>query len=88
MLEHQLPAKNPTPRLLGRPGTSNNTSTANARDATSPKMQHFKTIKLLDQDEVDAAANLLLNQIRDSDNTNENEDVVCDGEPADKNLVD
>jgi len=81
VLEHQLAAKTPTPHLLGRPGTSNSTSTAIVHNIEFQKIQHsFEAIKLLDQDEVNAAANLLLDQIDESEDSDDGQDAICDDE--------
>lgn len=77
--EHQLAAKTPTPRLMGKPGTSKSAITAGLQDVRFEKMQHsFKVIRSLDQNEIDAAANLLLDHIDESEDSDDGEDVICD----------
>lgn len=79
MSEHQLASKTPTKGLLSKPGTSISRSTASEQNAEFEKMQHsFEAIKLLDRDEIDAAANLLLDHIEASEDSDESEDVICD----------
>ena len=77
--EHQLAAKTPTPHLLGRPSTSKSTVTAGLQDVEFEKMQHsFEAIRSLDQHEIDAAANLLLDHIDESEDSDDGQDVICD----------
>lgn len=82
--EHQLAAKNPTSHLLGRPGTSDSITKGSAQNVEFGNMQNtFETIKLLDdEDEINAAADLLLGQIEESEESDNGEDVTCsdDGE--------
>lgn len=42
-------------------------------------MQHsFEAVKLLDQDEIDAAANLLLELIEDTEDSDDDDDITCE----------
>jgi len=87
MLEHQLAAKTPTPHLLGKLGTSISASTASVHNIEFQMMQHsFEAIKLLDQNEIDAAANLLLDEIDESEDSDDGQDAICDDEGRDRGL--
>ncbi|KAH0284576.1 hypothetical protein M436DRAFT_68180 [Aureobasidium namibiae CBS 147.97] len=79
----------PTPNLSGRSGTSISTSTASVHNIEFQKMQHsFEAIKLLDQDEVNAAANLLLDQIDEPGDSDDGQDAMCDDEGRDRGRED
>ena len=83
--DYQLAANNPTPHLLGRPSTSQNLSVASAQNVEFEKMQHsFQAIRVLDQDEIDAAADRLLELIGDESSDDRDEDLVCEDEGGDK----
>jgi len=85
--EHQLAAKTPTPYLLGRPGTSKSTVTAGSQDVEFEKMQHsFEAIRSLDQNEIDAAANLLLDHIDESGDSDDGQDAICDDQGEKRGL--
>jgi len=87
--EHELAARTPTPHLLGRSGTSISASTANVHNIEFQKMQHsFEAIRSLDQNEIDAAANLLLDEIDESGDSDDGEDAICDDEGRDRGLED
>jgi hypothetical protein len=75
MLPHsQNAANNHTPDLLVKPSTSTSTSTNNAQKVDEKMQQSSKTIKLLDQDEIDAAADRLLDQVKSLQDSDDSED--------------
>jgi hypothetical protein len=72
--QDRLAADNSTPDLVGESSTGTGMSAASAQKVDE-KMQHSsKTIKLLDQDEIDAAADRLLDQLKSLQDSDDNED--------------
>jgi hypothetical protein len=63
-----------TPDLLAKPSTSTSTSTENAQKIDEKMQQSFKATKLLSQDEIDAAADRLLDQLKDLQDGDHSED--------------
>jgi hypothetical protein len=70
----QHAANNLTPDLLAKPSTSTSTSTENAQKIDEKMQQSFKAIKLLNQDEIDAAADRFLDQLKNLQDDDDSED--------------
>jgi hypothetical protein len=74
--ENQLAVNNPTPNLLDQRTTSTSTSATSAREDDEKTQKSFASTKLLDQDEIDAAADRLLDLVKDlQDDDDDDEDV-------------
>jgi len=85
--DYQLAANNPSPHLLGRPSTSKSLTAASAQNVEFEKMQRsFQAIRVLDQDEIEAAADRLLELIGDESSDDQDEDLVCEDKGGDRDL--
>ena len=75
--ENQLAVNNPTPNLLDQRTTSTSTSATSAQEDDEKTQKSFASTKLLDQDEIDAAAaDRLLDLVKDlQDDDDDDEDV-------------
>jgi hypothetical protein len=73
--KRQLAPNDPTPNLLDQPNTSTSTSAANAQDDDEKTQKPSASTRLLDQDEIDAAADRLLDLLEDlEDDDDDDED--------------
>lgn len=72
--KHQLAANDPTPDLLAKPSPTTDASRTNAQKIDEEMQHSSKAIKLLDQDEINAAADRLLDLIIDLQDSDDSED--------------
>jgi hypothetical protein len=72
--QDRLAADNSTPDLVGEPSTGTSMSAASAQKVDEKMQQSSKAIKLLDQDEIDAAADRLLDQLKSLQDSDDSED--------------
>jgi hypothetical protein len=76
--EHQLATNKPTPNLLDQSNTGTNTGTstsaASAQEVDEKTQKASAATRLLDQDEIDAAADRLLDLVRDLQDDGDGED--------------
>jgi hypothetical protein len=73
--ENQLAVNNPTPNLLDQRTTSTSTSATSAQEDDEKTQKSFASTKLLDQNEIDAAADRLLDLVKDlQDDDDDDED--------------
>jgi hypothetical protein len=77
MSKRQLALNNPTPNVLDQSNTSTSTSAPSAQEDDEETQKPSVSTRLVDPDEIDAAADLLLDVIRDledDDDDDEDED--------------
>jgi hypothetical protein len=72
--ENQLAVNNPTPNLLDQRTTSTSTPATSAQEDDEKTQKSFASTKLLDQDEIDAAADRLLDLVKDLQDDDDDED--------------
>jgi hypothetical protein len=72
--ENQLAVNNPTPNLLDQRTTSTSTSATSAQEDDEKTQKSFASTKLLGQDEIDAAADRLLDLVKDLQDDDDDED--------------
>jgi hypothetical protein len=72
--QHQLAANNLTGQLLIKPNTGTSTSAASAQEVGEKIQKSSAAARLLDQDEIDAAADRLLDLVRDLEDDDDDDD--------------